>query len=243
MRRHLLIVSMLAFAPAVHADSDFDIDCTTACQAAFEGVVTDISAALNYKALGPAEATGLLGFGVGVFANYTPVQNEEAWRALTGSDVDAVAMAGISAHKGLPFGIDLGAFYTTIPSTDAEAYGAEIRYAILEGGIAQPALALRGAYTATAGIDDFDYEAYSADISLSKGFALLTPYLGAGYVWATATPSGSVTGAPLNLQEVDVDNERFFVGMRITLAILELTPEYERIGDNNAYNLRLGFSF
>ncbi len=242
MRRLLLIVSMFAFAPAAQAGSDFDIDCTIGCQAAFEGVVTDISAALNYKALGPAEATGLLGFGVGVFANYTPVQNEEAWRTLTGSDVDAVAMAGISAHKGLPFGIDIGAFYTTVPGTDADAYGAELRYAILEGGIAQPALALRGAYTATSGIDDFDYEAYSVDISLSKGFTLLTPYIGAGYVWATATPSGSVAEA-LDLQEVDVDNERFFVGMRITLAILELTPEYERIGDNNAYNLRLGFSF
>ncbi len=243
MRRHLLIVSMLAFAPVAYADSDFDIDCTTACQAAFEGVVSDISAALNYKALGPAEATGLLGFGVGAFVSYTPVENEQAWRALTGSDVDAVAMAGISAHKGLPFGIDIGAFYTAIPGTGAKAYGAELRYAILEGGIAQPALALRGAYTATGGIDDFDYESYSADISLSKGFALLTPYIGAGYVWATATPTGDAAEAPLNLQEVEVDNERFFVGMRITLAILELTPEYERIGDNNAYNLRLGFSF
>ncbi|HEY1076288.1 MAG TPA: hypothetical protein VGE51_06335 [Fontimonas sp.] len=242
MRRHLLLVSMLAFAPHAQA-SDFDIDCATACQAAFEDVVTDISAALNYKALGPAEATGLLGFGVGAFVSYVPVQNEQAWRTLTGSDVDAVAMAGLSAHKGLPFGIDIGAFYTAVPGTDAKAYGAELRYAILEGGIAQPALALRGAYTATSGIDDFDYDAYSADVSLSKGFTFVTPYIGAGYVWATATPSGSVTGAPLNLEEVEVDNERFFVGMRITAVLLEITPEYERVGDNNAYNLRLGFSF
>lgn len=245
MRRLLLLGSMLAFAPLAQADSDFDIDCgagPSACQAAFEGVVTDISAALNYKALGPAEATGLLGFGVGAFVSYVPVQNEQAWRTLTGSDVDAVAMAGISAHKGLPFGIDIGAFYTAVPGTDAKAYGAELRYAILEGGIAEPALAVRGAYTATAGIDDFDYDSYSADVSLSKGFTFVTPYIGAGYVWATATPSGSVAGA-LGLDEVEVDNERFYVGMRITAVLLEITPEYERIGDNNAYNLRLGFSF
>lgn len=240
MRRHLLVVSLLAFAPAAQAGSDFDIDCSVACQAAFEGAVTDISAALNYKALAPAEATGLLGFGVGAFVNYTPVQNEEAWRTLTGSDVDAVGMAGISAHKGLPFGIDIGAFYTAVPGASAKAYGAELRYALLEGGIAQPALAVRGAYTATSGIDDFEYESYSADVSLSKGFTLLTPYIGAGYVWATATPQGD---ADAFLDEVEVDNERFFVGMRISLVFIELTPEYERIGDNNAYNLRLGFSF
>lgn len=245
MRHSLLIAAMLAFAPAAASASDFDIDNScllngAACQAAFEGAVTDISAALSYKALGPAEATGLLGFGVGVYVNYTPVQNEQAWRTLTGSDVDAVGMAGISAHKGLPFGIDIGAFYSAVPSTDAKAYGAELRFAILEGGIAQPALAVRGAYTATSGIDDFDYESYSADVSLSKGFAMLTPYIGAGYVWATATPQGDFDTI---LDEVDVDNERFFVGMRITAVLLEITPEYERIGDNNAYNLRLGFSF
>lgn len=229
---------------AAQAGTEFEIDpaCGAGCQQAFEGAVQDISAALNYKALGPAEATGLTGVGIGAFVNYTPAENDAAWQQLTGSDVDFVGMAGLVATKGLPFGIDVGAFYTAVPDTSVKAYGAELRYAILEGGIAEPALAVRGAYTATAGIDDFDYEAYSLDISLSKGFTFLTPYIGAGYVWSTATPSGSVSEA-LALQEVDVDDERYFVGMRIAMGLFEMTPEYERQGDNNGYSLRLGLSF
>lgn len=244
MHRKILVVSLLAFAPGVFADVDFDVDCTN-CQPAFEDVVEDIGAALNYKVLAPAEAGGITGFGVGAFVNYTPVENEAAWRTLTnGEKVDAVGMAGLVASKGLPLGIDVGAFYATVPgASGVKFYGAELRYAILEGGVAQPALAVRGAYTTASGIDDFDYEAWSADVSLSKGFAFVTPYVGAGYVWATATPSGALTQAPANLRKVDADNERVFAGVRLSLGLLEMTPAYERQGDHNSYTLRLGLSF
>ncbi len=245
MRRSIALLSLSMFvAPPAMASTEFDISCagTALCQAAFEGAVKDIAAALNYKALGPAEATGVLGFGIGAFVNYTPVRNDEAWRTLTGTDVDFIGMAGVVAHKGLPFGLDVGAFYTAVPDTSVKAYGAELRYAILEGGVASPALALRGAFTRTSGIRDFDYDSISADISLSKGFALLTPYIGAGYVWATAEPRGDQIQV-IGLSKAEADEERFFVGMRISLLLLEITPEFERIGDNSAYNLRLGFSF
>lgn len=239
------VVGLLMAPLATAGEADFDINCgavPAACQAAFKGVIEDASAALSYKALGPAEATGITGIGIGAFVNYSPVANDADWQTLTSSNVDAVGIAGISAHKGLPFGIDVGAFYAAIPGTGAKTYGAELRYAILEGGVASPALALRGSYTATSGIDDFDYDAWGADISVSKGFTFLTPYAGIGYVSAKADPKGA-NAALAGLSKVTIDRERFFAGMRITLAILEITPEYERQGDNNSYNLRLGFSF
>lgn len=246
MRRALLLCSLvLPASPVFAATTEFGVDCNDVvnnCQAAFDGAVQDISSALNYKQLGPAEATGITGIGIGVIANYTATENKDAWQTLTGTDVDAVGMAGIVATKGLPFGIDVGAFYTAVPDTSVKVYGAELRYAILEGGIAEPALAVRGAYTRTAGIDDFDYEAWNADVSLSKGFAVLTPYIGAGYIWATATPTGSAE-QDFGLREVKADKERVFAGLRLSLGFLELTPEYERAGDNNAYNLRVGLSF
>ena len=243
MRPLLAVVLAVASVPAAWAgNADFEVSCAGVlnCQQQFRGIVEDTSAALNYKALGPAEATGLLGFGIGAFANYTQTENPDAWQALTGSDVDQVGMVGVVAHKGLPLGIDVGAFYTTVPGADADVFGAELRYAILEGGVASPALALRGTYTATSGIDDFKYRSYGADVSLSKGLTFVTPYIGAGYVWATASPEGALAN---DLDDEDVDSERFFVGARFSFLILELTPEYERIGDNNAYNLRLGLSF
>jgi hypothetical protein len=239
------VAGVLSSPLAMAGEADFDINCgagPAACQAAFKGVIEDASASLSHKALGPAEATGVTGFGVGAFVNYSPVSNDSDWQTLTNSNVDAVGIAGIAAHKGLPFGFDVGAFYAAIPGTGAKAYGAELRYAILEGGVASPALALRGSYTATSGIDDFDYDAWGADISVSKGFTFLTPYAGIGFLSAKGDPK-SAAAAAAGLSKVTVDSERFFVGMRITLAILEITPEYERQGDNNSYNLRLGFSF
>jgi hypothetical protein len=242
MRRWSALLLLSFCAMPAQADTDFNIRCNTGCQAAFEGVIEDVAAALNYKALGPAEATGITGIGIGAFVNYTPTRNDGDWRTLTGTDVDFVGMAGVVATKGLPFGIDVGAFYTAVPDTSVKAYGAELRYAILEGGMASPALALRGAFARTSGIDDFDYDAYSVDVSLSKGFTFLTPYIGAGYVWAEADPQGDAA-AVAGLSKAKVDEQRFFVGMRVSMLLLEITPEYERTGSNSAYNLRLGFSF
>ena len=243
--RHPLFVALLCIAPPTFAaDADFDIDCAppAGCQAAFAAVIKDASAALGYRALGPAEATGLTGFGAGAMVSYVAVNDKQAWQTLTGSKVDEIGMAGVVVHKGLPFGIDLGAFYSTIPGADVDVYGGELRYALLEGGVASPGLALRASYTTTQGLDDFDYEAWGVDVSVSKGFAFVTPYAGVGYNVATADPR-SADAQVAGLRKVEVDQGRMFAGVRLALLILELTPEYQRQGDSDVYSLRFGFSF
>ena len=246
MRHPLAALGLLLVAPlAAAGDADFDINCggtPDACRAAFAEVSEDVAAALHFKQLAPLEATGITGIGVGAIASYVPVKKDSAWQTLTGSDVDAIGMVGIVANKGLPLGVDIAAFYTAIPGSGASAYGAQLRYALLEGGIAEPAIAVSANYTATNGIDDFDYDAYGVDIGISKGFTILTPYAGAGYVWAEAQPGQSVKQT-FGIDDEKVDKSRLFAGLRITLAFLELTPEYERFGDRNVYNLRAGFSF
>lgn len=245
MSRRLLAAVLFAVAPAAQADdANFEFTCNdvpqgcAAFQGSFETIVDDLAAALHYKALGPAEATGITGIGVAAIVNYTEVGNEQAWQNLTGSRVDAIGMAGGVVRKGLPAGIDLGAFYAGVPGESAGLFGAELRYAILEGGTATPALAVRGTYTRATGIDDFEYDAWTADVSVSKGFALLTPYVGAGWVSATADPQG-VGG----LRSHTSEDAKLFAGLRLGLGLLDITPEYERVGDRNAYNLLVGLSF
>ncbi|MGH8456957.1 MAG: hypothetical protein ACRETW_07560 [Stenotrophobium sp.] len=245
MRRILLAVAVLVVsAPAFAGTADFTLSCLslpggcTAFQGDFNNITEDLTGGLHYRALGPAAATGITGVGIGAYASYTPVQHKDSWKNLTGSDVTAVGMAGIAVTKGLPFNFDIGATYSAIPGTGARLYGAELRYAILPGGIAEPALAVRVAYTGTSGIDHFKYSATSADVSLSKGFAFLTPYIGAGYVRGVADPDAS-TG----LQKDTVNRSRAFAGLRIAMLLFEITPEYERTGSNNSYDLRLGLSF
>ena len=241
MRRLLLSLALAASATQATAfDADFDLNCgnIVTCQADFRSVTEDVTAALNYKALGPAEATGITGIGIGVIASYVETDDPGAWGRLTGEEVDVVGMVGAVVRKGLPFGLDVGAFYSTVPGADADLWGGELRWAILEGGTAEPALAVRGTYVRSTGIDDLDYEAKGLDVSVSKGFTFLTPYAGYGYVWSEAEP-----GAATGLQKEEVDASRWFVGLRIGLLIFDITPEYEHIEGRDSFNLLLGASF
>jgi hypothetical protein len=243
MRRILLAAAVLASTPAF-AGTEFKLQCAAvpgACAAFqndFHGISEDITGAVHYKALGPAEATGVTGIGVAAYGSYTPVVNKTAWKNITGSDVNAIGMAGIAVRKGLPFNIDVGATYTALPGTSAKLYGAELRYAILPGSIALPALALRASYTGTSGIDDFKYTSEGLDLSVSKGFAMITPYLGAGWVRGNSDPESS-TG----LKKETFNKTRVFAGARLGLGFLDITPEYERVGNNNSYDLLIGLSF
>jgi hypothetical protein len=240
MRRLLVAASLVASVPAFASGADFTVTCAS-CQSAFEGVVEDASAALNYKAVGPAEASGVTGFAIDAVGTYVPVKNKDDWKSLTGSDVKAVGMAGITVRKGLPFDFDVGGFYTAIPGASASLYGGELRYAILAGGVATPALAVRASYVRTGGIDDFDYSAWGADVSVSKGFTVFTPYAGVGVLRAIADPGGAPPAA--GLSKVKRRGIRAYGGVRIGLGFFDIIPEYEHIGANNVYNLALGVSF
>lgn len=240
--RRILVSALLCLsaAPAFAGGPDFSVSCAVpgTCQSDFREVTKDITAVAGYKALGPAEATGITGIGVDAYGAYSSTQNKAAWQNLTGTNVSGVGVAGVAVQKGLPFGFDVGASYVAVPGTSARLWGVEVRYAILQGGVAEPAIAVRAAYTGSSGIDNFKFSTTSVDASISKGFAIVTPYAGAGWVRGKADPDAS-TG----LKDETVNRAKLFAGMRVSFVIFELTPEYERIGDNNSYNLRLGFSF
>ncbi len=206
-------------------------------QANFASISRDIISTISYKALEPAEATGMKGFGAGVFGSYVTVEDAAAWRNVTGQDVDALGLLGVAITKGLPLNLDAGGFYSLVPNTNVKIYGAQVRYAFLPGSTAMPAVAVRGNWSRAAGIRNFDAEVFGVDLSVSKGFAVSTPYAGIGYVSGTSDPNGTI-----GLSKVDVDALRVFAGLRLSLGFFALTPEYERIGDNNSLSLKLGFS-
>lgn len=236
MRNPLLAVLMLAVAPVAMAD-DVDID-PGAGQDAFDTIAEDLVATIDYKAAGPAEATGVTGFGIGLVTTYVPV-DEDDWEQVTGSDdFSAIGLVGLQVTKGLPFGIDIGAFYATAPGTNVDAIGGELRYAFLKGSTVTPAVALRLAHVAVSGIDDFDLSSTSVDLQVSKGFALVTPYGGIGYVNGSADPDPA-----FGLDEAEVKEVKYYAGLRLSLGLFEITPQFSSIGGVNAYTARFGFSF
>jgi hypothetical protein len=197
----------------------------------------DALALIDYKALGPAESTGWTGFSIGVIGSYLPIDAGSDWQKVTGKDYSGIALVGGQVTKGLPLDLDVGAFYTVVPDTSVVVYGGELRWALLEGSTTQPALALRGSYSKVTGINRLELDSKAVDLSLSKGFTIFTPYVGAGYVWGTATPDSSTL-----MHEHRSETVKGFVGLRITLGFFGLTPEVEQVGDRTLYNLKFAFA-
>jgi hypothetical protein len=242
--RNILLVALCAVAAAPALAKDVEVNsasCGASCQAEFDSVATDLVAAIDYKALGPAEATGIVGFGIGVVGSYVPVDASASWQKVTGQDFSGLGLVGLQVTKGLPLNIDVGAFYTAIPGTNVKVAGGEARYAFLPGSTVAPAVALRGSYVKVMGIDSFSLDSKTVDLSLSKGLGPITPYVGVGYIWGSADPDAA-TQASTGLSEAKVEDAKAYIGARFSLGLIEFTPEIATIASVITYSARFGFS-
>jgi hypothetical protein len=198
----------------------------------------DLGAALSYKPLTPATPLGLTGFDIGVQVTYTKFENSGLYKIATNSDDASIILPQLRAYKGLPLGIDIGVSYAAIPDSNIRLVGAELRYAILSGGVATPAIGVRASYTSLEGVSQLDLRTKGLDLSISKGFAFFTPYAGVGKVWVTATPDPSIP-----LTEEDSRLTKYFVGFNLNFAIVNIAIEGDRTGDTNSYGAKVGLRF
>lgn len=97
------------------AAADFTIPGGTA-QAEFNAIVTEAGRLTAYRSLATAEPGGLTGFDIGVAI--TGVEVDSAlWSQFIADNESAIAVPRIMVRKGLPAGIDIGAFYADVYST------------------------------------------------------------------------------------------------------------------------------
>jgi hypothetical protein len=177
-----------------------------------------------------AEATGDLEF-----------EDEPFFAAAIDGDLplDTLSIARVGVRKGLPGGIDLGASWGRAVDGDVELISGELSWAILDGGAVAPALALRLTGTQTTGGGAYDLDLYGAELELSKGFAVATPYVGAGAYAADGTLDRGALGS-----RFETDDTAVFVyaGVTINLLLPKLTFEVEQ-GEafQGAFNLAFGF--
>jgi len=232
--------AMLALASSsVMADNLDQI--TSLNQQEFEGISKDLTAAFSYKAGSPAESLGVVGFDVGVAITSTSLDHSAAWtKAMsTGDSIDTIIVPKLYVQKGLPFDIDVGGYYFTVPNSNIEAWGGELKYAFISGNMALPAVAVRGAVTTLSAGDQLDFSTRSVDLSISKSILIFTPYAGVGRVWADSKPQTSVGGP----QELKFSESRGFIGFSLTPGIFSLAMERDSVGGTASYNLKLGLSF
>lgn len=198
----------------------------------------DLSAVASYKGVIPAEPLGVTGFDFGLEVSGTRPARRDVWQRASSSSVSStVYVPKLRVHKGLPGSLDIGAFYSSVPGSDISLWGAELRYAILEGGVVQPALGARASYTKLTGLSQLDFHTKGLDLILSKGFALFTPYAGVGRVWTVSEPRVS------NLGKEEFSKGKYFVGGNLNLGLVNLALEGDKTGGVTSYNAKVGFRF
>lgn len=233
--RRILAGLLLVATTSLHAD---DLDTLeTLSQAQFGLLASDLAAAFSYTTLQAPEPYGVIGFDIAAEASAVRLANPASWQA-AGADVSTLVVTRVSATKGLPLGFDIGGFVSTTPGAKMRGYGAQLRYALLEGGVATPAIGLRAAVTRLDGVEQLDYRTHSLDLALSKGIGPLTPYAGFGRVWASAMPV-----AETMLLDEDISQNRAFAGVRLAFVVLELTLEAQRTGETTGYAAKFGVAF
>lgn len=206
-------------------------------QTDFNAFANDVTAAFDYRTMQPG-VTGLVGFNVSAFGGGIHIHNRDAYKRLTGHDDGSIVLGGVQVNKGLPGGLGVGAFIAGVADNSMTLYGAQVRYALLQGSMLLPSLVVSGSYTGAAGIEDFDYHSWSTDVTLAKSLPFITPYVGVGYVWGHLSPRNGIS-----LQAANADRAKGFVGVRFSLLpLLHLGVEYERVGSTNGLGVRVGVS-
>jgi hypothetical protein len=235
MIRRLAVLAAVAFTPAAHA-ADFP-NVGTLTQDEFRKLSEDLGAAFSYKGVTPATPLGITGFDIGLEVTQTQMKHSDVFALAGAGSESRLLIPKLHFHKGLPAGFDIGAFIAAAPDVDATLIGGELRYAILDDGLATPAVGLRLSGSKATGMGDLKLSTLSGDVIVSKKFTAITPYAGAGVVRTQSSVSGSA------LAEETFNKGRVFGGVNVNLLAINLAFEVEKLGDNTSLSAKIGWRF
>ncbi len=229
-------VTALVLAPATWAGSDIN-NVGALSQSLFRDLTADLGAALSYKAIRPAEPLGSLGFDIGFEVSSTSLESAALETATRGETTSSrLLIPKLHVSKGLPLGFDVGAFYTSVPSSNIGLIGGELSYALLEGSVLSPAVSIRGTVSRLTGVNQLDLNTRGLELSVSKGFAFFTPYAGIGQVWINSETN---TG----LEDENLTKNKYFLGINFNLGLVNFAAEAEQTGDNKSTSAKIGVRF
>ena len=235
MRKALFAAALMVASGAAFSDNNVTIQ--GLAQTDFNNLSEDLGAVTSFKQMQGSSSEGITGFDLGLNVGSTSLAHTDVTNGSTGNTISTLPFWDVTASKGLPFGFDIGGEYSAVPNSNIKLYGLEGRYAILDGGVAEPAIGLRAAFTHLTGVDNLSFNTKTLDVSVSKGFGPVTPYAGIGEVWTSSTPDAS-TG----LQKATFTNGEIFAGVQFNLGV-HLALEYNRIAGNKTISAKFGFGF
>jgi hypothetical protein len=234
-----LVFSVLAaLLPVANAQADSLASFENLSQDQFRAIARNLSAATHYKSIAPAENLGTLGFDIGLEVSSTDIDGSLFDQASDGDfSGSELIIPRVHVHKGLPFGLDLGASLSRVPDTELTILGGELRYSFVSGNVITPAIGVRATYSVVEGASDFDMNSAGLELTVSKGFLLVTPYAGIGIVRSTADPK-NIAG----LSSDTYEQNKYYAGATLNFGIA-LTAEIERTEDFRTYSVKAGIRF
>lgn len=223
---------LLLAAPALHAQ-DVEED--------FQAFHRRFSAAAYHYPRHGAAPLGLVGFEVYVDAAVDQDFGDEPYvETVLGDDLlgDFLAVGRVGVRKGLPGGLDVGVAYGRALDTDIKLLSADLQYAILKGGTLSPALSVRVTGTRTLDAEDYELDQYGAELLFSKGFTVVTPYIGGGVVYSEGRFESLTDGT----FEEEETRGILYGGVVINLLLPKIVVEVEK-GEVVTGAVKVGFGF
>ncbi len=242
MKKILFGVTLLWITSGLALAKDITIYDPSITQFEFDQFVEEFGTALLFNPMAPAEPLGITGFDVGVEAVATDISNEASYwpKLVEDGDPDSyLFVPRLHVQKGLPFNVDIGAIYASVPDSNIMLWGIEVKYAILSGTVATPALSIRGSYSKLEGVDEISLSTQSLDLLISKGILMVTPYAG---ISATRL-EGRENADPVVLDDVEKTRYKGLVGLQFSpFPLFKITGE-ANFGDVTQYGLKIGLRF
>lgn len=216
------------------------------------GFSKNLTAVFAHRGLAPADTLGggVGGFELGLDVSAVDFDSTQLKAATGGSlsstyDINTIPLPKVSAAFGLPV-IPIDVAVTYFPKTDLFSYmSAQVKYSLINGGVAMPAVAIAGSYSKAAMGGALETTTMGLDASISKGFGIgikVVPYAGAGYVSGstTITPEAAIAGVKTSYTDSAV---KTFAGVGIQLGIINLVGQWDKIGTYQSYSAKVGLRF
>lgn len=223
--------SLLSGAPSAWALPTYSVTDLAALNDAYvQSLVTTVGIGGDYRALQSAAPLGaIIGLDIGfeVALIHTPDDFRQAIQQTTNQTApDFLPLPRLNIHKGLPGNVDLGFSFVTY--SGYTVFGGEVKYAILPGNTAAPAVAVRASYNVNS-LFYLNTNTFKFDALVSKNLVLFEPYFGLGIQSVSGDVkvpqgqslpvgvSGSYSAAPMH----------FYVGTPLKFGLLHITAEYD----------------
>ncbi len=203
----------------------------------FRRLSQDLGAAISYKGVTPATPLGITGFDVGIAVTDTRMENSSLFSRAGAGSQSHLVIPKLHVYKGLFARVDVGAFVAGASDVSATVFGADLRYAFIDDGLATPAVALRISGTKATGLGDLRLATAALDVMASKKFTALTPYVGAGTVRVQSSARGT------GLAEERFNKSRVFAGLNVNLIGVNFAFEAEKMGANTSLSAKAGLRF